>query len=165
MLSAAAHSWLAVLAGQVDPDSVESAARGLHAAGLCWDGARLAGQAAIRTADRKAMVGLLECARVLQGRPAGATRQARPATADPGKPQAGAARSGAGAAGQLSDREREVAGLVLDGLTYKQVADRLFISAKTVEHHVARMRQRLGATSRGELLAQLRALVHHPSDT
>ena len=37
--------------------------------------------------------------------------------------------------------------------------DRLFISAKTVEHHMARMRQRLGATSRSDLLAQLRAIT------
>jgi DNA-binding CsgD family transcriptional regulator len=61
--------------------------------------------------------------------------------------------------GVLSDREREVAALVLAGLTYKQVGDRLFISAKTVEHHVARMRQKLGSTSRAELFDQLRQLV------
>jgi DNA-binding CsgD family transcriptional regulator len=61
--------------------------------------------------------------------------------------------------GVLSDREREVAELVLDGLTYKQIGERLFISAKTVEHHVARMRQRLGSNSRGELMAHLRMIV------
>ncbi|TVT21101.1 helix-turn-helix transcriptional regulator [Amycolatopsis rhizosphaerae] len=134
-LAKAAECWLKVLGGDVDPEAVESAARGLHAVGLCWDGARLAGQAAIRTSDRKAMVVLLDCARVLQGR--------EPSTA-PGPVR-------------LSDRERQVAELVLAGLTYKQIGDRLFISAKTVEHHMARMRQRLGATSRGELLAELRA--------
>jgi DNA-binding CsgD family transcriptional regulator len=61
--------------------------------------------------------------------------------------------------GALSDREREVAELVLSGLTYKQIGERLFISAKTVEHHVARMRQRLGSSSRGELIAHLRMIV------
>ncbi|WP_132975916.1 helix-turn-helix domain-containing protein, partial [Pseudonocardia dioxanivorans] len=61
--------------------------------------------------------------------------------------------------GPLSEREREVAKLVLEGLTYKQVGERLFISAKTVEHHVARMRQRLGSGSRGELFAHLRQIV------
>ena len=60
---------------------------------------------------------------------------------------------------KLSEREREVASLVVAGLTYKQIGDRLFISAKTVEHHMARMRQRLGATSRSDLLAQLRAIT------
>jgi len=62
-------------------------------------------------------------------------------------------------AGALSDREREVAALVIEGLTYKQIGGQLFISAKTVEHHVARMRQRLGSTSRGELMAHLRMIV------
>jgi hypothetical protein len=54
----------------IDPESVVTAARALHGAGLCWDAARLAGQAAIRTADRKAMVTLLDCARELQGKQA-----------------------------------------------------------------------------------------------
>ena len=62
-------------------------------------------------------------------------------------------------AGQLSDREREVAQLVWEGMTYRQVGDRLFISANTVEHHMARMMQRLGSTSRSDLLAQLRHIV------
>ncbi|WP_436491888.1 LuxR C-terminal-related transcriptional regulator [Actinokineospora sp. HUAS TT18] len=141
-LSAAAQSWREVLAGRIDAPKVESAARALHAAGMPWDAARLAGQAAIRTPDRTAMVGLLDCARVLQGSAAPA-----PAVED----RAGMVR--------LSERELQVAGLVLDGMTYKQVGDRLFISGKTVEHHMARMRSRLGATSRSDLLAQLRSLL------
>ncbi|NKQ58200.1 helix-turn-helix transcriptional regulator [Amycolatopsis sp. K13G38] len=134
VMARAAECWLKVLGGDVDPIAVEDAARGLHGAGLCWDGARLAGQAAIRTSDRKAMVTLLDCARVLQGREPSVT---------PGPTR-------------LSERERQVAELVLAGLTYKQIGDRLFISAKTVEHHMARMRQRIGAGSRSELLAELR---------
>jgi DNA-binding CsgD family transcriptional regulator len=59
----------------------------------------------------------------------------------------------------LSDREREVAELILTGLTYRQIGQRLFISAKTVEHHVARIRQRLDVTSRDELFAQLKIAV------
>ncbi|MEU4744582.1 helix-turn-helix transcriptional regulator, partial [Actinosynnema sp. NPDC023658] len=146
VVSTAAESWLDVVAGKVDADRVEESARGLQAVGQWWDAARLAGQAAIRTSDRQAMVRLLDCARLLQGRTAATTRkQPEPAVeAD---------------AGKLSDREREVAELVVGGLTYKQVGDRLFISAKTVEHHVARIRQRLGCTSRAELLDQLRRIV------
>ena len=41
----------------------------------------------------------------------------------------------------------------------KQVADRLYLSAKTVEHHIARIRQRLGCTDRRDLLARLRELL------
>jgi DNA-binding CsgD family transcriptional regulator len=53
---------------------------------------------------------------------------------------------------------------VLEGLTYKQIGEQLFISAKTVEHHVARMRQRLGSGSRGELFAHLRQIVGAPGE-
>jgi DNA-binding CsgD family transcriptional regulator len=59
----------------------------------------------------------------------------------------------------LSERELEVASLVVAGLTYKQIGDRLFISPKTIEHHVARMRQRLGCDSRADLLVRLKELV------
>ena len=45
---------------------------------------------------------------------------------------------------QLSDREREVAELLLLGMPYRDIGSQLFISAKTVEHHVARIRRRLG---------------------
>ncbi|GAA3016060.1 helix-turn-helix transcriptional regulator [Actinokineospora globicatena] len=141
-LAEAARCWLDVLAGNVNAPRVESAARALHAVGLHWDAARLAGQAATRTADRKRMLALLDCARTLQS---GAARE-EAATDPTGK-------------SRLSGRELQVAELVLAGLTYKQIGDRLFISAKTVEHHMARMRSRLGATSRTDLLTQLRDMV------
>ena len=147
-LAAAAPHWVAMLDAEVDAEAVEQAARGLHVVGLTWEGGRLAGQAAIRTRDRKAMSALLGCARALQasGPRPGTIRLPSPSRTRPSD-------------GPLSDREREVATLVLDGLTYKQIGERLFISAKTVEHHVARMRQRLGSGSRGELFAHLRQIV------
>jgi DNA-binding NarL/FixJ family response regulator len=145
-LSDAADRWVEVLAGTVDVERVDHAARGLHAIGLTADGAALAAQAAIRTADRKATAVLLDRARTLQGRPARAhppTGAATPATDRT----------------LLSDRELEVASLVVAGLTYKQIGDRLFISPKTIEHHVARIRQRLGCDSRADLILRLRHLV------
>ncbi|WP_051065726.1 helix-turn-helix transcriptional regulator [Micromonospora lupini] len=157
VVAAAAESWVEVLRGVVDPVRVEAAARGLHDTGLCWDGARLAGQAAIRTSDRRAMTTLLECARVLQGRPATAAGGPRP-TAGESTTQATDAIAAPTQQG-LSDREYEVAELVLAGLTYREIGDRLFISAKTVEHHVARMRNRLNCANRAELLALLRTVV------
>ncbi|BCY10707.1 LuxR C-terminal-related transcriptional regulator [Actinoplanes sp. L3-i22] len=142
-VASAATQWTAVLAGRADPDAVIAAAHELSALGLIGDGARLVGQAAIRTTDRKAMTLLLDCARTLQERVAGPAAQ--PVAAR--DPQL------------LSDREREVAALVLDGLTYKQIAERLYLSAKTVEHHLARIRQRLDVTGRPELLIRLRTLL------
>ncbi|GIJ79804.1 helix-turn-helix transcriptional regulator [Micromonospora phaseoli] len=147
VVAVAAQCWLEVLRGTVDAGRVEAAARGLHDTGLCWDGARLAGQAAIRTSDRRAMTALLDCARTLQG---GAAED---------RPAAGTASQ------RLSDREREVAELVVAGLTYREIGDRLFISAKTVEHHVARMRSRLRCVSRTDLLALLRTILADPSYT
>ncbi|MFI6259922.1 LuxR C-terminal-related transcriptional regulator [Micromonospora zamorensis] len=160
VVAAAAESWVEVLRGVVDPTRVEAAARGLHDTGLCWDGARLAGQAAIRTADRRAMTTLLECARALQGRPPGGHGGQTPTTG------ASPARAASPTQQGLSDREYEVAELVLAGLTYREIGDRLFISAKTVEHHVARMRHRLNCANRTELLALLRTIVaDRASDT
>ncbi|MFD9734994.1 ATP-binding protein [Umezawaea sp. NPDC059074] len=48
----------------------------------------------------------------------------------------------------LSVREREIARLVADGLTNREIAARLFLSAKTVEAHLARMFTKLGVKSR-----------------
>ncbi|WP_246853319.1 helix-turn-helix transcriptional regulator [Naasia sp. SYSU D00948] len=59
----------------------------------------------------------------------------------------------------LSPREREIARLVLDGKNYREIGEAIFISPRTVEHHVARIRQRLDATSRSELLTRLRLLL------
>lgn len=59
---------------------------------------------------------------------------------------------------RLTEREHEIAELVLLGLTYREIGARLYISAKTVEHHVARIRRRIGAGSRAELLSMLRAM-------
>ena len=59
----------------------------------------------------------------------------------------------------LTPREREVVRLVLSGMTYREIGERLFLSAKTVEHHMARIKRRSDATTRGELLQQLTMAV------
>ncbi|SFD87111.1 regulatory protein, luxR family [Actinopolyspora alba] len=150
-LAAAGAVWSRVLENEVDPAEVESAARTLHAVGLAWDGAGLAGQAAIRTTDRNAMPALLECARGLSGKGNRSQRQSGGTGGDIG--------AAGGEAQLLSDREREVAELVLGGMTYKQVGQRLFISAKTVEHHIGRIKQRLDCADRQQLLEKLRSLL------
>jgi DNA-binding NarL/FixJ family response regulator len=138
-LARAGHSWAQVLSREVAAEAVEAAARGLQDAGLAWDAARLAGQAAIRADEPQAMRALLTCARSMQV-----------AVASQPEPSDGAT---------LSERELQVASFVLAGLTYKEIGAQLFISSKTVEHHVARIRQRLGAGTRAELIAKLRALL------
>lgn len=52
----------------------------------------------------------------------------------------------------LSQREREVLELVAHGFTNKQIADRLFLSVKTIEVYRSRVGRKLGLRSRSELV-------------
>jgi DNA-binding NarL/FixJ family response regulator len=51
---------------------------------------------------------------------------------------------------ELTQRELEVLKLVADGLTNKEIAEKLFISAKTARNHVANCLVKLGADDRTE---------------
>jgi DNA-binding NarL/FixJ family response regulator len=134
----AAGRWASVLAGQVDTEAVLAASEDLLVAELPWEASRLAGQAAIRTTDPSAARRLLERARELS----------EPDADTPGQ-----------AAGGLSEREVTVARLVLAGSTHREIGAQLYIAPKTVEHHVARIRGKLGANTRAELLAMLREML------
>jgi DNA-binding NarL/FixJ family response regulator len=57
----------------------------------------------------------------------------------------------------LTAREKEIAVLVAAGLTNREIAERLVLSVRTVETHVARALTKLGFTNRG----QLTAWAHH----
>jgi DNA-binding NarL/FixJ family response regulator len=59
-------------------------------------------------------------------------------------------RAGPRSVGSLSRRETEVLRLLGEGLSNREVADRLFISPKTAEHHVSRIYGKLGLKSRAE---------------
>ncbi|MEM6105174.1 isoniazid response ATPase/transcriptional regulator IniR [Mycobacterium sp. 050272] len=157
-LSGSGRTWLRVLANQVDADEVTASARALAHVGLTSDATRLAGQAALQTPDGRVSGAMLQLARDLkQG-------------ADPGDAPTGPTGDEPGGAvsspshqptsgSPLSHREREVAELLLLGMPYRDIGAQLFISAKTVEHHVARIRRRLGAGSRSEMLSMLRAML------
>ncbi len=56
----------------------------------------------------------------------------------------------------LTSREREVLGLIAAGRSNGEIADRLFVSIKTVEHHVSSILAKLGVTRRSDAVT-----AHH----
>jgi DNA-binding CsgD family transcriptional regulator len=56
----------------------------------------------------------------------------------------------------LTGREQEVARLVADGATNREIATTLFLSPKTVERHVSNALRKLGARNRAELASRMR---------
>jgi DNA-binding NarL/FixJ family response regulator len=54
--------------------------------------------------------------------------------------------------GALTDREREVVGLVGEGLSNSEIADRLVVSPATARTHVSRAMVKLGARDRAQLV-------------
>lgn len=133
----AAKCWAAILKGHVNREAVLAAADALDIAELPWEASRLAGQAAIRTADPDDARRLLERAR--------AFIHVR-AESSPQNPRSEL----------LSERELEVARMVLAGRTHREIGAQLYVSPKTVEHHVARIRAKLGVRTRAEFVAALR---------
>src|SRR5262249_10733499 len=77
--------------------------------------------------------------------PAGAVKR-------PAVPAAQSPSTGSGHA-PLSEREQEVLRLVAEGLTSKQIGQRLFLSPRTVEHHIPSIFAKLGVDSRAGLVA------------
>ena len=155
-MARAGRVWTEVMTGVIDAESIEIAANGLATAGLAWDGARLAGHSASRTDDRKIAARLMACARELHPADGNQTPiiEGEKSGTDVEPP----------ANGVLSEREREVALLVLQGKTYNEIGASIFISPRTAEHHIARIRRRLGAVNRSELITRLRVLLHDGID-
>ncbi len=135
-LAQAGNTWLNILRDEIDYNAVEVSVRALASHGHTWDAARLAGHAALQHPERDGALAMMQLAREVDRSQARHTKVV---------PQTSA----------LTAREVDVARLVLDGHGYRMIGEQLFISPKTVEHHVARIRGRLGATSRGELLEML----------
>ena len=66
---------------------------------------------------------------------------------------------------QLSEREREVLGLIVAGLTNKEMGRALVVSPRTVETHRANLFAKLEAESLAQLIRQYAALVDEHSAT
>ena len=62
----------------------------------------------------------------------------------------------------LTNRQLDVANLLVDGLTNADIAERLFVSVKTVDHHVSAILTKLGVASRREAAARLGEMAADP---
>ncbi|MHA6779916.1 helix-turn-helix transcriptional regulator [Pseudonocardia saturnea] len=134
-IGAATAAWSVVLAGEVDAEAVLRAGSGLVEVGRPWEASALCADALQRATDPVAAKRLLAAGRAMRGR--GPSRRVTH--------------------GGLSARECEIGTLVLDGHTQREIGARLFISPKTVEQHVAKLRMKLEASTRAELVAGLHA--------
>lgn len=109
------------------------------------------------------IVWLVLCLGAALGMWALGSRAARPS--GEGAPQAGSGTEAAAGvpAGSpaglnlLSTREREIYGLVAQGLTNAEIAKRAFIAETTVKSHVSSILRKMGAGSRSELIASAHA--------
>jgi len=64
---------------------------------------------------------------------------------------------------RLSDQEHRVLDLVAEGLTNRQIADRLYLAEKTVKNYVSSMLSKLGMDRRSEAAAYAARLSERDS--
>lgn len=151
-----ARGWLALARGDTERAAISAraAAASLEALGLEAHRGRalhLLGRALAESDRASAVQALGEAAGVFAA--CGATvrgawvRSNLEALGNRGR-RAAAARGGAT---ELTPREREVAALAAEGLTAREIGERLFIGERTVETHLARVYPKLGVASKLEL--------------
>jgi DNA-binding CsgD family transcriptional regulator len=62
----------------------------------------------------------------------------------------------ASAAAEFTQREKNIIGLLNEGLSYKQMANKLGITSFTINHHLKKIYKKAGVNSRSQLAAILK---------
>jgi DNA-binding NarL/FixJ family response regulator len=75
------------------------------------------------------------------------------------KPSSGEIPSGANSLRDLSPREREIAALVAEGMSNREIAESLLVSPKTVERHLTNVLSKVGLRNRTELATRVSATL------
>jgi DNA-binding CsgD family transcriptional regulator/tetratricopeptide (TPR) repeat protein len=112
--------------------------------------------------DEEALLEALEIARSLGAEPLAGRAARRLRELGVRVPQGPRVATRANPAG-LTPRQLEVLALVVEGLTNAEIAERLVVSPRTAEHHVAAVLTKLGAVSRRDAArraSELRLLAH-----
>lgn len=147
-LASAAHTLLSLMTGPGDSDVLQRTAADLSGLGLVVESAELLGHQRLSPEPRRSP----SSSASITDHAAEASSSKRPAAADePARVIPGST---------LSCREQQIAQLLLLNQTYREIGENLFISSKTVEHHVAKMKQRVGVRRRSELFAELRLMAY-----
>lgn len=87
-----------------------------------------------------------------------------PGAPAPAGPPAGSAGPSSAPMATLTQRERQVLGLLGQGLSNRQIGERLFITAKTASVHVSAILRKLGASSRTEAAFLARGTGAEPAE-
>ena len=154
-LSARATGLLAASAGRSEHAARElrSAAQGFQALDLPFEAAQTRLELAAVLAVPNPELAVVEATRARDGLERLGARHEALRAAELLRSLGVSTRPGARQAGLLSEREREVLALLPEGLTNPQIASRLFLSPRTVAHHVSSILAKLGVSTRTEAAA------------
>jgi DNA-binding CsgD family transcriptional regulator len=154
-MAALASAW-ALLAhgGRGAADHARRATARLEPLGceIFWGRALEALGLGLAAADRDASISALASAVAIFERSGAGWRRDRANEAMRELGQAGRRAAGRHGGVALSSRERDVAHLAVEGLTARQIGERLHIGERTVETHLANLYVKLGVESKRELL-------------
>jgi two-component system response regulator DesR len=62
---------------------------------------------------------------------------------------------------RLTDREREILGLIAEGATNREIAEALFLSPHTIKEHTSTLYRKLGARNRADAVQRAQRLGLH----